>query len=86
MMVHEPDVFARMPDRVSITVAGHTHGGQIRLLGYAPVVPSRYGTRYAYGHIIEEGRNMVVSGGLGCSGIPVRFGSPPEVVMLELGA
>ncbi len=86
MMVHEPDVFARMPDRVSITVAGHTHGGQIRLLGYAPVVPSRYGSRYAYGHIVENGRNMVVSGGLGCSGVPVRFGSPPEVVMLELGA
>jgi predicted MPP superfamily phosphohydrolase len=49
-------------------------------------VPSRYGSRYAYGHIVENGRNMVVSGGLGCSGVAVRFGYPPEVVMLELGA
>ena len=58
----------------ALTVAGHTHGGQVRLFGYAPVVPSRFGARYAYGHVVEAGRNLVVSGGLGCSGIPVRFG------------
>jgi hypothetical protein len=86
LMAHEPDIFAQVPDRVALTVAGHTHGGQIRLLGYAPVVPSRFGDRYVYGHVVEEGRNLVVSGGLGCSGIPVRFGSPPEIVMIELSA
>ncbi len=57
-----------------------------RLLGYSPVVPSHYGNRYAYGHIVEESRNLIVSGGLGCSGVPLRFGSPPELVMIELGA
>ena len=55
-------------DRVALTLAGHTHGGQVRLLGYAPFVPSRYGTRYVYGHMVEEGRNLIVSAGLGCSG------------------
>lgn len=84
-MAHEPDAFATMPDRVSLTLSGHTHGGQVRVFGYAPIVPSRYGRRYTYGHIVEDGRHLVVSGGLGCSGLPVRLGSPPEIVLIELG-
>ena len=85
MMAHEPDIFPQVPDRVSLTLAGHTHGGQVRLFGRSPVVPSRYGDRYAYGHIVEEGRHLLVSGGLGCSIAPIRFGVPPEIVLLELG-
>lgn len=85
LLAHEPDIFARVPDRVSLTLSGHTHGGQVRLLGYAPVVPSAYGNRYAYGHIVENNRHLIVSGGLGCSIMPVRFGSPPEIVLVELG-
>ncbi|MBB3445976.1 metallophosphoesterase [Rhizobium sp. BK379] len=85
LMAHEPDIFPRVPERVSLTLSGHTHGGQIRLLGYSPVVPSRYGDRYAYGHIVEDGRNIIVSGGLGCSVAPVRFGIPPEIVVIDLG-
>ena len=88
LLAHEPDVFARVPDRVSLTLSGHTHGGQVRLLGWSPVVPSRFGNRYAYGHVVEEDRHLVVSGGLGTvsAGLaPVRFGVPPEIVLLELG-
>jgi uncharacterized protein len=84
-MAHEPDLFTDIPDRVSLTVSGHTHGGQVRLLGYSPMVPSSYGNRFSYGHVVENGRHLVVSGGLGCSIIPVRFGMPPEIVVLELG-
>jgi uncharacterized protein len=86
LMVHEPDIFPKVPSRVALTVAGHTHGGQVRLGDYAPVVPSKYGSRYVYGHIIEEDRNLIVSAGLGCSGLPVRFGAPPEIVLIELSA
>jgi uncharacterized protein len=86
LMAHEPDIFPHVPDRVALTVSGHTHGGQIRILGYAPVVPSRFGNRYVYGHIVEQKRNLVVSAGLGCSGLPVRFGATPEIVMIELAA
>jgi predicted MPP superfamily phosphohydrolase len=84
-LAHEPDLFAAMPDRVSLTVSGHTHGGQIRLpiLG-AMVVPSQYGQRYAYGHVVENGRHLVVSGGLGCSLLPARFMMPPEIVYLKI--
>jgi hypothetical protein len=85
LMVHEPDIFPRVSKRVSLTLAGHTHGGQVRVLGYAPVVPSIYGSRYAYGHKVEDGRHLIVSGGLGCSSLPVRFGSPPEIVAVNLG-
>ena len=48
-------------------------------------VPSAYGARFAYGHIVEQGRHMIVSGGLGVSSIPVRIGVPPEIVRVELG-
>ena len=84
-MAHEPDLFTEMPARVSLTLSGHTHGGQVRLLGWSPMVPSSYGNRFAYGHIVEEGRHLIVSGGLGCSIMPVRFGMPPEITLLELG-
>jgi predicted MPP superfamily phosphohydrolase len=84
-LAHEPDIFARLPKRVTLTLCGHTHGGQVRILGYSPIVPSRYGNRYAYGHVVEGGRHLVVSGGLGCSKLPVRFGVPPEIVLIDLG-
>lgn len=86
LMVHEPDIFPEVPARVALTVAGHTHGGQVTFAGYAPVVPSRYGQRYLRGHIVEDGRNLVVSAGLGCSTLPVRFGAPPEIVLIELAS
>lgn len=85
LMAHEPDIFPRVPSRVAVTISGHTHGGQVRIAGYSPVVPSRFGNRYAYGHIVEGNRHLVVSGGLGCSVIPVRLGVPPEIVHIEIG-
>jgi predicted MPP superfamily phosphohydrolase len=85
LMAHEPDIFPEVPRRVALTISGHTHGGQVRIAGWSPVVPSSFGNRYAYGHIVEDGRHLVVSGGLGCSKLPVRFGVPPEIVLIELG-
>jgi uncharacterized protein len=85
LLVHEPDIFPRVPDSVALTLAGHTHGGQIRLpLLWPSFVPSAYGARYAYGHIVEEHRHMVVSGGLGTSIVPLRLGVPPEIVHVEV--
>jgi predicted MPP superfamily phosphohydrolase len=86
LAVHEPDIFTRVPERVSLTLAGHTHGGQIRMpLVWPQFVPSAYGARFAYGHIVEQDRHMIVSGGLGVSSVPVRIGVPPEIVRIELG-
>jgi predicted MPP superfamily phosphohydrolase len=87
LLAHEPDIFAHLPERIALTLAGHTHGGQIRLpLIWPAFVPSKYGARYAYGHVVEDGRHLIVSGGLGTSFIPARLGMPPEVVQVVLGA
>ena len=86
LLAHEPDIFPRVPARVGLTLSGHTHGGQLRLFGYSPVVPSRFGNRYAYGPVEEDGRHLVVSGGIGCSIVPVRLGVTPEITLVELSA
>ncbi len=84
LLAHEPDVFPDLPDHVALTLSGHTHGGQIKLFGRTPVVPSRYGSRYAYGHMVEGARHLVVSGGLGCTTVPLRIGVPPEITVVEV--
>ncbi len=87
LLAHEPDIFTIVPPRVALTLSGHTHGGQIRIPFVWPhFVPSQYGARYAYGHVIESDRHLIVSGGLGTSIIPARFGVPPEIVHVTLGA
>lgn len=86
LMAHEPDIFPSVPARVSLTLAGHTHGGQIRLFGRSPAIRPIRGHDYSYGHVMTGGRHMIVSGGFGVSRIPVRFGVPPEIVHLELGS
>jgi len=85
LMAHEPDIFAKAPARIGLTLSGHTHGGQVRLFGWSPIVPSRYGNRYAYGHVEENGRDLIVSAGLGTSKLPIRLGAPPEILLVELG-
>jgi hypothetical protein len=84
LLAHEPDIFADLPDHIDLTVSGHTHGGQIAPFGVPLVVPSKYGRRYAYGHHVERTRQLIVSGGLGYSGLPIRIGRPPELVLVEL--
>ena len=86
LLAHEPDIFPEVPARVALTLSGHTHGGQVRLFGWSPVVPSRFGNRYAYGHVREAGRDLVVSGGIGCSIMPVRLGVVPEITVVEIAS
>ena len=84
LLAHEPDIFTQVPDRIALTLSGHTHGGQVRILGYSPIVPSAFGNRFAYGHIREGQRDLVVSGGIGCSIVPFRLGMVPEITLIEL--
>jgi predicted MPP superfamily phosphohydrolase len=85
VLTHNPDVFPEIPDRISLTLAGHTHGGQVNLpiIGRL-VVPSQFGQRYAYGLVEENGRKLFVTSGIGTSILPVRFRVPPEVALLTL--
>jgi uncharacterized protein len=85
LLAHDPDVFPFVPDRVALTLSGHLHGGQVAIpVLRRPAIPSRYGERYARGHVVEDGRHLYVSSGLGTSGLPLRFLAPPEIVILEL--
>jgi uncharacterized protein len=87
LLSHDPDAFPFVPARVSLTLAGHTHGGQVGIpLVRRPFIPSRHGERYVADHIEEGGRHLYVSSGVGTSGMPVRFLRPPEVVIRTLRA
>jgi uncharacterized protein len=86
LLAHEPEIFPTVPERVALTLAGHTHGGQVRVPVVSEKLIRSYRTRFAYGHITERRRHMIVSGGLGTSIVPVRLGVPPEIVRVELGA
>ncbi len=93
VLEHSPDILTTIlgdptvADEVDLVLAGHTHGGQIRLpiLG-APIVPSGYGQKYAAGHFKEGGVDMFVTTGIGTSIIPFRFLVPPEIAVLTVRA
>lgn len=85
LLAHEPFIFNRVPDRVALTLCGHTHGGQVDLpLIGSPIGERRFGN-HLYGHVVEEDRHMIISSGLGTSIVPVRLGRPPEIVVVDLG-
>ena len=86
LLTHNPDILPDLPQPVGLTLAGHTHGGQVRLPGVGAVmVPSHYGTRYDMGW--KEGAHgspAYISRGLGMSALPVRMLCPPEITVLTL--
>ena len=85
LLSHDPDVFPQVPPHVALTISGHTHGAQADLpLLRGRVIPSLYGTRYQGGHVVEAGRHLFISRGIGTSRLPVRFRARPEVPVLRL--
>jgi predicted MPP superfamily phosphohydrolase len=87
LFTHNPDVFPEVPDGVALSIAGHTHGGQVYIPFVGrPIVPSKYHERFAIGPIVEGGRHYFVSSGVGTSILPVRFLVTPEVSVLSLRA
>lgn len=84
LMAHEPDYFAEGDARAFLQISGHTHGGQANLAGWRPLTPSRFRSRYGWGHVREGGRHLIVSGGIGYSGIPLRVFQPPEITLVSL--
>ena len=83
LVSHNPDVFPSVPSGIALTLAGHTHAAQIVPPLIGPIVSvSRYGQRYRYGMIVEKGRRMIVSSGIG--GLPLRLNAAPEIVLVTL--
>jgi uncharacterized protein len=82
-LVHEPTLWRLLPANVALLLAGHTHGGQIRLFG----LPRHSDFYEAHIHGLyrnRQGQALVVSAGLGTTFIPTRIGVPPEIVVVEL--
>ena len=84
-ITHNPDIFPNVPERVSLLLAGHTHGGQINIpfIG-TPIVPSDYGAKYTAGHVMENSHHLFVTTGIGISILPARFRVPPEIALLTI--
>jgi len=85
VLTHNPDIFPNVPQRVQLVLAGHTHGGQVRFPFIGPVISSsEYGNRWVQGHVFENNHHLFVTTGIGTSILPVRFGVPPEIVLLTV--
>jgi hypothetical protein len=87
VMAHRPDVFSTAPERVALTLAGHSHCGQMNLplLG-RPIAVSPGSRRWPCGLYEDRGRWLYVSGGVGTSVVPARFNQPPEIAVVTLRA
>jgi uncharacterized protein len=87
LLSHSPHPYPQaISNGIDLMLAGHTHGGQIRLplLG-APFVPTMgFFPRYDYGLYRKGKSTLIVSGGLGESGVPVRFNIQPELALVTL--
>jgi len=93
LIAHRPDaaLIARPDDRIDLVIAGHTHGGQVVVPGFGPLMTLTRVPRYvaAGGLHTVDGQRIYVSRGVGYERMhapPVRFFCPPEVSVLELGA
>lgn len=84
IMGHSPTTAPHMPQRVALVLAGHTHCGQIVLPFYGPVLKVAP-PRYMCGMVRDPGRTTIVSGGLGTSNLPLRYGAPPDLWLITLG-
>lgn len=85
LMTHNPDVYSNLDKKVDLVLAGHVHGGQVRIpfVG-ALIAPSKFGTKFAQKHVFKETQNaMIVSRGLGTSIFPLRFCCFPEIIVIN---
>lgn len=88
LLVHEPDVvnqFANYP--IDMAFSGHSHGGQINLPFYGPLVKTNYCESYFKGLYCLDNQSRTyhfVSSGLGNTKLPLRLGNLPEIVVFEL--
>ena len=87
LLTHTPDYIEEPEASVAdLALAGHTHGGQVTLLGlYAPVTASKYSMRYRTGlKHNRQGIPIIISNGLGTSRHPIRLFAPTDIVIVTL--
>ena len=84
LLSHTPDIYYDVKDNVNLILAGHVHGGQVRIPFIGSLIcPSKYGNKFSCGDINETQNRMIITKGLGCSILKVRFCDIPEIILLE---
>lgn len=86
LLVHTPDYIEDVSvANTDLALAGHTHGGQVRLFGIAPILNSHYGNRFLTGLAHNTAKTpLIITNGIGTSQMPVRIGAPAEVIVITL--
>ncbi len=84
VLFHAPDYFTDVSGLFDLGLAGHTHGGQIRLPGYGPLSVPSGGQRYPVGWFTEARSALFVTRGIGTVGTPARLFCRPEVAIIEI--
>lgn len=88
LLMHQPSGLLDLAgERVEVAFCGHTHGGQLALPGGFPLVlpHGRLSRRYSRGaHPLGPGGTLFVSRGIGCSTLPLRAFSSPDVLLCTL--
>ena len=81
VVVHESVAYG-----VDLQLSGHTHGGQL-VFGKrnpSPIRRARHGKKYLAGYYKVGDLELYVNRGIGCVGLPLRIGAPPEVTEITL--
>lgn len=88
LLAHSPDIVLRLGAcRPDLILAGHTHGGQVRLpLVGMLITMSQLPRHLVTGLVRYDDVPLFISRGIGYSGLPIRYGSPPEAALLTLRA
>jgi hypothetical protein len=82
LLSHHPDLFREASARsVDLQLSGHTHAGQIRVLGHAPLHHSRFG--YVEGVYERGASRLFVGRGAGVTALPLRIGTRSEITLLR---
>jgi predicted MPP superfamily phosphohydrolase len=85
VLTHSPDNFPALTAATPLTLTGHTHCGQIALPWFGAIyVPAATGRRYACGRYDEAGKTLIVSAGVGTSGLPFRLAAPPDIWVVTI--
>jgi len=81
---HEPILFDLTAGRYTLALAGHTHGGQVRVPFLPPLLLPHGCGRYVAGWFERKGSRMYVSRGIGMSVVPIRLFCRPELAIITL--
>ncbi len=84
LMFHAPAYFDEVAGRVNLCLAGHTHGGQVRVPFMAPIWMPKGCWPYVSGWYQSGNTKMYVNRGVGMSMFPIRFDCRPEVAILTI--